>query len=204
MTDRDQERMKAQRKDDATENVLDRELDGVLAKYAAVEPRAGLEERVLANLRAERARIPVRAWWGWSASVAVLVLAVALLWRWEKPASPIVVVLPPSATQTSQEQPKQSVSTGAENQVRLPTTSPARRKIRHASAVAVAGPKLDQFPSPQPLSEQELALATYVREFPQEANLIATAQVESEKEIQQRMKAILSETEGYDSNQQER
>jgi len=47
-------------------------------------------------------------------------------------------------------------------------------------------------------------LARYVREFPQEANLIATAQLESEDEIQQKMKDTRSETEVYDSNQQER
>ena len=39
---------------------LDRMLDATLAKYAAAEPRAGFEERVLANLRAERARVPDR------------------------------------------------------------------------------------------------------------------------------------------------
>lgn len=70
--------------------------------------------------------------------------------------------------------------------------------------VVATGPKLDQFPSPQPLTEQELALARYVREFPQEADLIATAQVENEKAIQQKMQDTRSETEGYDSNQQER
>ena len=38
----------------AERDPLDRDLDAALAKYAAVEPRAGLEDRVLANLRAER------------------------------------------------------------------------------------------------------------------------------------------------------
>ena len=40
---------------------FDRMLDAALAKYAAVEPRTGLEERVLANLRAEQARVPDHA-----------------------------------------------------------------------------------------------------------------------------------------------
>jgi len=35
----------------------DCEFDDALAKYARVEPRAGLEERILANLRAEQARV---------------------------------------------------------------------------------------------------------------------------------------------------
>lgn len=46
-------------------------------------------------------------------------------------------------------------------------------------------PKLDQFPTPRPLSEQEKLLVRYVHEFPEEALLIAKAQAESEKEIEQ-------------------
>jgi hypothetical protein len=45
-----------------------------------------------------------------------------------------------------------------------------------------AEPKLDQFPSPRPLSKQEELLARYAREHPQEANLIAQAQAELEKQ----------------------
>lgn len=205
MTYRDHGRVKARQEQDAAEDVLDRELDAALAKYAAVKPRVGFEERVLANLRAEKSQVPVRAWWRWGAAVAVLVLTVALLWRWERPSHPIVLVRPTNTTRGSQEQPRQVVSNGGESGVHSQTSNPTRKKIRRGSPVVVAvGPKLDQFPSPQPLSEQELALARYVREFPQEANLIATAQVESEKEIQQKMKEVRSETEGYDSNQQER
>jgi len=200
MTDRDQKRMQARQKDDATKNVLDHELDAALAKYSNVEPRAGLEERVLANLRAEQSSVPVRAWWRWNVAVAVLIVAVALLWRWERPSHPVVAVRPANPTQASQQR-KQFISNGVESGVRIQTSNSMRKKIRNVSPVVVAdGPKLDHFPSPQPLTEQELALARYVREFPQEANLIATAQVESEKEIQQKMKDTRSETEGYDSN----
>ena len=44
---------------------LDRELDAALAQYGAGEPRAGLEQRVLTNLRAERKKIASRTWWRW-------------------------------------------------------------------------------------------------------------------------------------------
>ena len=198
--------MKTRQEEGGADDVLDRELDAALAKYAAVEPRAGLEARVLANLRADRARVPVRAWWRWGAAVAVLVIAVALLWRWEKPSRPVVVVHPTNTMQGVQEQPKQFVSNCAESSgVHSVSTTPARKITRHTSpVVAAAVPKLDQFPSPQPLTEQELALARYVHEFPHEANMVATAQVANEKEIQQKMKDTRSETEGYDSNQQER
>ena len=62
---------------------LDRVLDAALAKYAAVEPRTGLEERVLANLRSA-APSANGTWWRWSfaaAAAAVLLIALTLAWR---------------------------------------------------------------------------------------------------------------------------
>ncbi len=75
---------------DRKQDELDRMLDAALAKYAAVEPRTGLEDRILANLRAERTRVPDRAWWRWSvagALAAVVVVALALAWRSGKPSA---------------------------------------------------------------------------------------------------------------------
>ncbi len=204
MTDRDQKRMQARQKDDATKNVLDHELDAALAKYYNVEPRAGLEERVLANLRAEQSGVPVRAWWRWNVAVAVLIVVVALLWRWEKPSHPVVAVRPANPTQASQQR-KQFISNGVESGVRIQTSNSMRKKIRNVSPVVVAdGPKLDHFPSPQPLTEQELALARYVRDFPQEATLIARGQKEYEKEVEQKMRDAGSQTNNSESEQQER
>ncbi len=42
--------------------------------------------------------------------------------------------------------------------------------------VASASPRLDQFPSPRPLSEQEKILLDYVGRFPDEAARVADAQ----------------------------
>ena len=39
-----------------------------------------------------------------------------------------------------------------------------------------AAPKLDHFPSPQPLSEQEKLLLDYVERFPEQAARVAEAQ----------------------------
>ena len=41
---------------------LDRALDAVLAKCAAAEPRVGLDDRILANLRTVEARAADRKW----------------------------------------------------------------------------------------------------------------------------------------------
>jgi hypothetical protein len=67
--------------------------------------------------------------------------------------------------------------------IRNENTGPSRREsVRHGvmpqpEAVADAAyPKLDKFPSPRPLSEQEKMLLEYVQQNPEEAAMIAQAQ----------------------------
>src|SRR5579875_3469186 len=64
------------------EHDIERELDAALAKYAAVEPRDGFEQRVLANLRAQDTRATRFAWRRLAAAgfvlAAVAVLAVVV------------------------------------------------------------------------------------------------------------------------------
>jgi hypothetical protein len=69
-----------------------------------------------------------------------------------------------------------------------------RRSAPRARAVAEADPKLDVFPSPRPLSEEELALARYVRHFPSDAKLVAQAQEASEREVLAKMQALANES----------
>lgn len=163
---------------------LDRALDAALAKYAAVEPRAGLEERVLANLRAEWTQVGGRAWWRWSlaaAAVAVIVVAVALVWRSGRPSPPVVANHPAVTTQGSPESGTQAANRYG-NAVRPQGHRPIRRTNAHPphfAAVVAASPKLDQFPSPQPLSEQEEILANYVAKYPERAALLAEARMEA-------------------------
>jgi hypothetical protein len=45
-------------------------------------------------------------------------------------------------------------------------------------------PKLDQFPSPQPLSEQEKILQSYVAENPEQAVLLARSRTEALRQDQ--------------------
>ena len=186
---------------------LDRALDAALAKYSAVEPRAGLEDRVLANLRTEQSRETTHNWWRWTLAAVLataVVVAVAMGWRSSRPIQPVIANHPPTETQNPPEPERQAVNHG-ENAVPSPHHRTVRRTITHQSnAVAAANPKLDQFPSPQPLSEQERALARYVRDFPQEAELIARMQEESEREIQQRMTEGHSESTSYGSDQEEK
>jgi hypothetical protein len=67
-----------------------------------------------------------------------------------------------------------------------------RHGIHHASATGVADaiPKLDQFPSPHPLSEQEELLQRYVAENPERAVLVARARMEVQERDLEEMKAL--------------
>jgi len=156
---------------------VDRELDAALAKYAAVVPRAGLEERVLANLRAQPAGAPGHGWWRWSLAAALAVLLVAALvvgWRSGK-SSPPLIVNHPSTPAPGAKAPRTKVATsGGAKQIRPPAQSKRGTTNRSPQPTAVATvTKLDQFPSPQPLSEQEQILATYVAQFHKQAVMIA-------------------------------
>lgn len=175
---------------DGKQDEFDRILDAALAKYAAVEPRDGLKDRVLANLRAERARVPDRAWWRWTvmAGLAVVVVAaLALAWKSGRPSQPVIANhSPTTAPSVERPGPRVASAVGA-NDVNPKTPGPAtRRVLRRArpTVVAAANPTLDQFPSPRPLSEEEQLLVRYVQEFPEEAVMMAKAQAESEKEIE--------------------
>jgi len=202
MTDRDDKRLDAgcPQENDA----LRRGLDEALAKYAAVEPRAGLEDRVLANLRAERAKDPNRAWWPWSvaaALVALLVVVAALAWRPGKPPHPVIANHPPSTVLSTQEPGKQVVSNGGANRNRPQRPGTARTRPQQVSQlVTEAHPKLDQFPSPQPLSEQEKILANYVAEYPEHAVLLARARSEALRRDQlEEIRAFPSDDQATDS-----
>jgi hypothetical protein len=166
------------------------ELDAALGKYAAVEPRAGLEDRILANLRAERARVPDRAWWRWcvaGALATVVVLALALAWRSGKPPRPVVANHSSATTQAAKEPAIEVISSGGADEHRPQASARARTRItnliRRETVVAtnpkLDQPKLDQFPSPRPLSEQEKILQSYVAEYPEKAVLIARARSEA-------------------------
>ncbi len=193
---------------DVTRDELDHQLDTALEKYAAADPRTGLEERILANMRSARAQAPDRTWWRWGLAAAVAaVVVLAMAWRSGKPSHSLTVSHPSAATQVLKEPGTQAVANSNRSDPHPLRPGPAHKATAihaHPPAAIAAEVKLDQFPSPQPLSKQELALARYVSEFPQEATLIARTQAEFEAEIQQKMKEARYETEDYGSDQQER
>jgi len=174
---------------------LDHALDSVLEKYAAVEPRPGLEDRIFANLRAEKAHPQQYSWWRWSWAVAAAVVMVAALLAWRSTRSSHPVIANHPAVENDSGKPVQHVASG---QIK-PGPSPRRRSGPRPStqphlATVETYPKLDVFPSPRPLSEEELALARYVRNFPTDAQAVAQAQEASEREVLAKMQALATES----------
>jgi hypothetical protein len=190
-------------------DALDHELDAALAKYATAEPRTGLEQRILASLRAEQTRSAERSWWRWPAlgviAAAVIVVAGFLVWRSEKPAHDI------TAHQPAVHGDKQTETHSAKNDMVNPvrpaepavTKTPAKHSVHHLQAVA-SEPRLDHFPSPRPLSEEEKLLVRYVQDFPQEAVMIAKAQAEFEREMENPREDQAPGTNSVQPDQQEK
>lgn len=163
-----------------TSDDLDRILDAELAKYASIEPRAGLEERILANLRTADRSSGTHLWWNWRIAAVlavVLVIAASLAWRWTKASVPPIVV----HRQEVKEAPIAPRLANRETNPALQTKGPRRRTVKtpQQTEIVVAGPKLDVFPSPLPLSEQEKILASYIAEDPEHAALVAEARMDA-------------------------
>jgi hypothetical protein len=162
-------------------DALDRALDAALAKYVAA-PRAGIEERVLANLRAERDRVEIGFGWRWPGIAAfaalAFVLGISVVWRSAKPAHDAAVHRSP-ATMANDPEPEAYAANRVGGMVPSHPAEPGRRiKTSHVAITADSVPKLDKFPSPQPLSEQEKILQSYVVQYPEHAALIAEARME--------------------------
>ena len=159
---------------------LDRELDAALAKFTTAEPRTGLEDRILANLRIEQKRATERSWWRWpavAALAAIIVVTAFLAWRSQKPPQTVAAQHQPAATRSEDQTGTQAAANGEGHSIPHPHAEPGRsfktHAVRHPPTAVASAPKLDQFPSPQALSEQEKMLADYVAGHHRQAVLIA-------------------------------
>jgi hypothetical protein len=177
-------------------DAFNHQLDAALAKLAASEPRAGLEDRILANLRSAPVPSPRIAWWMWPAvAAAVIVVAItgSLLWKPRTPVKNIQArtapIVKPVLTKSIEIAEAKDLAANDTQSVSIPSPRIKHHDARRqAVAAAAKPPKLDQFPSPQPLSQEELALVKYVKQFPQDATLVAQAQEQYAKEIEKKMR----------------
>ncbi len=169
--------------DNDEKKFVDELLDAGLARYSAAVPRSGLENRILAGLRAQPR--PSR-WLDWRlagalATVAVALVIVILFFRQPPPPDmpPQTAVAPPSpaAPATPVPSPKmvQPPLVAEVRPVPHPSAPAASGSDRRPEGRLGPGPRLETFPAPAPLSEQERLLLLFTRQTPQEAVLMAQA-----------------------------
>jgi hypothetical protein len=177
-----------------TEDESDRALDAALAEYTSVEPRAGLEERILANLRAADSPTIARRWWNWRIAAVVaatLIIAVSLVARWNRASQPPTVVHRPQL----KEAPIAPQVANRENSPASQKKLPRHRGVRTQpqQEIVAVDPKLDVFPSPLPLSEQEKILSLYVEKYPEHAALVAEARMDALRQQAEERRQIAGE-----------
>jgi hypothetical protein len=146
-------------------------LELALGDYSKAEPRAGLENRILARLQAERSRrASQRSWWWAIATAVAFASIIAVVWvaesgRVRNPGSKAEM-----ATAHGEEfQP--TIRHGTTSQVaplaggytarEVAKRNPASRLTRNATG---STPKLAQFPSRRNMSKGELLLARCLNE----------------------------------------
>src|SRR5512146_1444942 len=137
------------------ERQLQQWLDDALAQYSEVEPRAGLEQRILAHL--EQRQQARRSWWQWAwipVAVAVLV-SIGVLWMSRDKPEPQPA--PVAKVERSGAQPARLTPPPVAKLV------PPKRAARRVMASSAPPPKpsedlprLAVFPSPTTASPQEL------------------------------------------------
>jgi hypothetical protein len=152
------------------EKDLDGFLDRTLSEYSG-EPRAGLEQRVLANLAGAEAQ--PRRWWIWAAVPAFATILVAvLLWTAAapKPVAPPTVAKAPSAPAVTKTPVPPVVA-------HVHRGSPKRGVVARS---APATPRLATFPSQDDDSQVQLALR-----FVQSNPALAQQLVKEQQEFQE-------------------
>ncbi len=150
---------------------LDELLDQGLERYGQVQPRPGLEERIIANMRAQQSTRRFSWRWPVAALAAIAVLAAAVL------------IVPRKQTAIFEANGIQPILKQPQPMPHRPlavqgTKRPVTRRSNSVRVASTAVPWLEQFPSPAPLSEQEKLLARYVQEQPEEAGKVAQALAE--------------------------
>ncbi|MGP8251458.1 MAG: hypothetical protein ACLQHF_05440 [Terracidiphilus sp.] len=144
-----------------------------LETYGDPGPDSGLAERVLARIAAEGARQQARQTIRWAialpvgACLIVVIVLAGLRGLHNAPvgANQARVTLPRSADTGRDEPIKNSPSLTAR---RSDFSRPERHSSRPAAAATVARlPKLDVFPTPQPLTPAEKELIAYVAHVPE-------------------------------------
>jgi hypothetical protein len=156
---------------------LDRLIDSALSTYGDPGPDSGLEQRVLARIESVRvpARVaPRRRWLEWAVGLPVAACVVLFVFFLAGPK----IAPPPTSVAKGVAQPQQlpvipahseaptalrSEPVSSNRQLPIsPRSRPDKQTMR-----SVALPKLDVFPTPQPLTPEEQALVAFAVRAPE-------------------------------------
>jgi hypothetical protein len=163
-------------------------LEKALQQYGDSEPRPGLERRILANLQAQQ-RTRTRRVGTWAlGGVAVTIFSVLFLWHG----------LDHSDLRKHDDKPVANASQESAIEQRAPAlplisqrpTARIRKRLRPVITERGGSPRLERFPSPRPLSPEELAVMQYAERYPQEAMLVAKEQQKFSDEVQQAQEEV--------------
>ena len=153
---------------------LDLLIDSALATYADPGPESGLEDRVLVTLAAVRTETPrERVRWRsrWLPWAVALPIAAGLLFLWLSPRRD--KPLPASEPQEARSAALRAIAPRANSSSGVRPEVPHRHAVHVAqpttpvqTAQAAPLPKLDVFPTPQPLTAEERALVLVVTQTP--------------------------------------
>ena len=160
------------------ERMVDRVLNEALAPQE-IEPRAGLEQRIVANLRAQPER---RAWWAWKgvaalAAVLLIVIGVMVTRRPQPLAAPVAVDhRPATPTEPAAVRPPAVVA-----KHRNPSRKASPVSVVALTTPASIAPRQPVF-APARLTEAERALVAVLRSNPEEAKVVAERQAEAQQQ----------------------
>lgn len=148
---------------------LDRLLHSALATYGDLAPDSRLAERVLARVAAERGRESRLHWLPWAIAVPIAAgLLILILVFGSRPlrgpadhAGQARIVQPPAAAHRDE----RSSNSAPERPAEISRVKANRHRAEMSAQVAPL-PKLAVFPTPQPLTPAERALAEYAAHAP--------------------------------------
>ena len=160
------------------DNHLDALLESLLSQYSAADPRPGLEMRIVANLREAAER--KRSWlgsprWAWAGGAGAVVTAITLFLLFFSR----VAQLPPPPGVVRRVAPAPPLAdlrpvTGRQESIG------ARHRPYNRPEQSEASVRLDVFPTPVALSEQERLLLRYMAGTPRD-EIMAQSRADPEK-----------------------
>jgi hypothetical protein len=157
--------------DQKKDKQMDEMLDSLLANYSSAEPRPGLENRILAHLRAAAEKKASEGWWKlkwfWVGAVAAAIIIAALLINGRQHvATPTNVVVKNSQPVLHPEiQP--NVPVAGREIAKIHRRKPSQPTLLQNATLAL-NQRPAVFPTPTPLSEQEKLLLRYLAGTPRE------------------------------------